>query len=323
MLKMDVRTLWMQTRRCFFFVNARSLCPCHQNMHSIGLFFADSEPWFWVGEMIQAQIMPSCKNRQGETPNRGLLNTICHQRPCHVIPFFVRHMTLCVCNNYINCFQWFVYMFFVCKHDEHLQSCEVTILLQLCLLALSGPQHKDDLRTIFNIILTRGIDFFALQTDGTSIHKSCICHAYNCMCKTSVAQTLGTFISENWQLFQRACALIELRCSIYEVPLWEMVIETNKDHEKNRVFLFQKWHTANNSINETSTSHWHCDEIRSILLVFMSRGMQPVPFNHMWKHMQKATIPFGGPAHSQFHFSLFAIPVMHDAQTIGLHGYEI
>ena len=141
------------------------------------------------------------------------------------------------------------------------------------------------------------------------------------MCKTSVAQTLGTFISENWQSFQRACALIELRCSIYEVPLWEMVIETNKDHEKNRVFLFQKWHTANNSINETSTSHWHCDEIRSILLVFMSRGMQPVPFNHMWKHMQKATIPFGGPAHSQFHFSLFAILVMHDAQTIGLHGY--
>ena len=112
------------------------------------------------------------------------------------------------------------------------------------------------------------------------------------MCKTSVAQTLGTFISENWQSFQRACALIELRCSIYEVPLWEMVIETNKDHEKNRVFLFQKWHTANNSINETSTSHWHCDEIRSILLVFMSRGMQPVPFNHMWKHMQKATIPW-------------------------------
>ena len=28
----------------FFFVNARSLCRCHQNMHSIGLFFADSEP---------------------------------------------------------------------------------------------------------------------------------------------------------------------------------------------------------------------------------------------------------------------------------------
>lgn len=248
-------------------------------MHSIGLFFADSEPWFWVGEMIQAQIMPSCKNRQGETPNRGLLNTICHQRPCHVIPFFVRYMTLCVCvcvtiistvfNGLCTCFL-FANMMNICNHVRW--RFYYNFVCWPCL-----GHSTDDLRTIFNSILTRGIYVFALQTDGTGIHKSCICHAYNCMCKTSVAQTLGTFISENWQSFQRACALIKLRCSIYEVPLWEMVIETNRDHEKNRVFLFQQWHTANNSINETSTSHWHCDEIRSILLVFYIQGYATRP----------------------------------------------
>eukprot|EP00435_Cladocopium_sp_Y103_P014426 s427_g3.t1 len=35
---------------------------------------------------------------------------------------------------------------------------KVTILLQLCLLALPGPQHRDDLRTNFNMILTGSID---------------------------------------------------------------------------------------------------------------------------------------------------------------------
>ena len=63
--------------------------------------------------MIQAQIMPSCKNRQGEARNCGFLKTFCHRRPCHVMWFHFLSVTWHgVCNNYINCFQWFACMFF-------------------------------------------------------------------------------------------------------------------------------------------------------------------------------------------------------------------
>ena len=130
---------------------------------------------------------------------------------CHVIPFFVCHMTLCafVCvwNNDISCFQWFVYCVFCLQTswtfvimclNKWKPGDDFTTTLFVGLVRATAQKW---MRTNFNIILTGGIVFL---TNWWNKHSPELrFHTYNCICKTSVAQIVCTFILENWQSFRR------------------------------------------------------------------------------------------------------------------------
>ena len=110
----------------------------------------------------------------------------------------------------------------------------MTILLQLCLLALSAPQHRNECGQISTSYLQEAL--FFLQTDETNIHQSCVFIHTIAYARHQLHKLCARLFLK---IDNRFGASIELRCSIYEVPLWEMVIETNKNHNQFRIFWFQ------------------------------------------------------------------------------------